>query len=164
RHSTAERYVEAIQSYKQSLEILRRSQVEGKLHRAEEAQVVAEAEEAELQRLAEERRKNEEAEWQQLEERRKNEEAERQQLEERRKSEEISRKLSQHREWAGEFVWVGGGTFSMGCTSEQGGDCLNHEYPVHQVTISDFIMGKYEVTQAQWRAVMGSDPRKLKFD
>jgi formylglycine-generating enzyme required for sulfatase activity len=37
------------------------------------------------------------------------------------------------------------------------------ERPVHQVTISrGFWMGKYPVTQAQWQAVMGSDPSSFK--
>ena len=45
----------------------------------------------------------------------------------------------------------------MGCTSEQS-DCDSDERPTHSVTVSSFQMGKYEVTQAQWRAVMGSNP------
>jgi formylglycine-generating enzyme required for sulfatase activity len=32
------------------------------------------------------------------------------------------------------------------------------EKPVHHVTLSDFSIGKYEVTQAQWSAVMGNNP------
>jgi sulfatase modifying factor 1 len=31
------------------------------------------------------------------------------------------------------------------------------ERPVHPVTLNDFFIGKYEVTQQVWRAVMGSD-------
>jgi formylglycine-generating enzyme required for sulfatase activity len=57
-----------------------------------------------------------------------------------------------------EMVFVEGGTFKMGCTSEQGGDCYDDEKPTRRVTVSSFQMGKYEVTQAQWRAVMGSNP------
>ena len=57
-----------------------------------------------------------------------------------------------------ELVFVEGGTFTMGCTSEQGVDCYESEKPSHQVTVSSFQMGKYEVTQAQWRAVMGNNP------
>jgi len=45
----------------------------------------------------------------------------------------------------------------MGCTSEQR-DCRADEYPVHAVTLSSFFIGKYEVTQEQWRAVMGNNP------
>ena len=55
-----------------------------------------------------------------------------------------------------EMVLVQGGTFQMG--SNDGDD---DEKPVHRVTVKDFYIGKYEVTQAQWRAVMGSDPPKL---
>ncbi len=56
-----------------------------------------------------------------------------------------------------EMVFVKGGTFQMGCTSEQS-DCDDDEKPVHTVTVDDFYIGKYEVTQAQWRAIMGSNP------
>jgi formylglycine-generating enzyme required for sulfatase activity len=56
-----------------------------------------------------------------------------------------------------EMVFVEGGTFTMGCTSEQS-DCNDAEKPTHRVTVSSFQIGKYEVTQAQWRAVMGSNP------
>lgn len=54
------------------------------------------------------------------------------------------------------------GTFMMGCTDEAGSICEDEEKPVHQVTLSAFQMGKYEVTQAQWEAVMGSNPSELK--
>ena len=57
-----------------------------------------------------------------------------------------------------EMVFVEGGTFQMGATSEQGSDAYGDEKPVHSVTLSDFYIGKYEVTQAQWKAVMGKNP------
>jgi formylglycine-generating enzyme required for sulfatase activity/tRNA A-37 threonylcarbamoyl transferase component Bud32 len=57
-----------------------------------------------------------------------------------------------------DMVRIQGGTFKMGCTSEQGSDCYDDEKPTHSVTLSNFYIGKYEVTQAQWRAVMGSNP------
>ena len=63
-----------------------------------------------------------------------------------------------------EMVLVRGGTFTMGCTSELGYDCYNDEKPAHQVTVSDFQIGIYEVTQAQWQAVMGSNPSNFKGD
>jgi formylglycine-generating enzyme required for sulfatase activity len=62
----------------------------------------------------------------------------------------------------GTFILVKGGTFTMGCTSEQSG-CDSDERPTHSVTLSNFYMGQTEVTQAQWRAVMGSDPPNLAF-
>ena len=55
-----------------------------------------------------------------------------------------------------EMVFVQGGKFTMGCTPEQGNDCFDNERPSHQVTVGDFYIGKYEVTQAQWKAVMGT--------
>jgi len=57
----------------------------------------------------------------------------------------------------GQMVFVKGGTFTMGCTSEQS-DCDDDEKPAHQVTVSDFYIGKYEVTQKQWREIMGNNP------
>lgn len=60
------------------------------------------------------------------------------------------------------MIAIQGGTFWMGCSSEQVGDCEDNENPVHQVTLSDFSIGKYEVTQAQWRAVMGTSPSYFK--
>ena len=56
------------------------------------------------------------------------------------------------------MVYVAGGTFTMGATSEQGSDAYSNESPTHSVTLSDFSIGKYEVTQAEWMAVMGSNP------
>ncbi|MDE7150627.1 MAG: formylglycine-generating enzyme family protein, partial [Bacteroidales bacterium] len=41
-------------------------------------------------------------------------------------------------------------------TSEQGSDAYDNEKPVHSVTLSDFYIGKYEVTQSQWESVMGT--------
>jgi len=62
----------------------------------------------------------------------------------------------------GRFNQVKGGSFDMGCTGEQRG-CDDDEQPVRRVTLSDYYMGETEVTQAQWRAVMGSDPPELRF-
>jgi len=62
------------------------------------------------------------------------------------------------------MVFVQGGTFTMGCTNEQGDDCYDNEKSAHQVTVSSFYIGKYEVTQAQWQAVMGSNPSYFKGD
>ena len=63
-----------------------------------------------------------------------------------------------------EMVAVKGGTFTMGCTSEQGGDCYSDEKPTHSVTLNDYYIGKYEVTQELWKAVMGSNPSNWKGD
>jgi formylglycine-generating enzyme required for sulfatase activity len=62
------------------------------------------------------------------------------------------------------MIYVRGGTFTMGCTNEQDSDCFDDEKPAHQVTLSSFYIGKYEVTQAQWKAVMGNNPSKFKGD
>ena len=60
------------------------------------------------------------------------------------------------------MVYVEGGTFMMGATSEQGSDAYDRENPAHQVTLSSFSIGKYEVTQEEWEAVMGSNPSYFK--
>ena len=62
------------------------------------------------------------------------------------------------------MVWVEGGTFRMGATSEQGSDAYSDEKPVHSVTLSSFYIGKTEVTQALWKAVMGSNPSDFRGD
>ncbi len=63
-----------------------------------------------------------------------------------------------------EMVLVEGGRFQMGCTVEQGDDCLSREKPAHWVSLDDFHIGKYEVTQAQWKAVMSNNPSYFKED
>jgi formylglycine-generating enzyme required for sulfatase activity len=63
-----------------------------------------------------------------------------------------------------QFVSVSGGMFTMGCTAEQGGDCDDDEKPAHTVTLKDFSIGKYEVTQALWQAVMDENPSNFKGD
>ena len=63
-----------------------------------------------------------------------------------------------------EMVEVRGGTFRMGATSEQGSDAYDGEKPVHSVTLSGYYIGKTEVTQALWKAVMGSNPSEFKGD
>jgi serine/threonine protein kinase len=60
------------------------------------------------------------------------------------------------------FVFVEGGSFEMGCTLEQGGDCYDDEKPSQTERVGSFYMSKYEVTQAQWEAVMGSNPSNFK--
>ena len=62
-----------------------------------------------------------------------------------------------------EFVQIPAGEFLMGSESEEAIDHM--EQPVTRVRISrGFYLGKYEVTQAEWQAVMGSNPSYLYFD
>jgi len=56
-----------------------------------------------------------------------------------------------------EFVWIPAGEFMMG---SDGGEAV--EQPVHKVHIDGFWMGKYEVTQGQWKAVMYDNPAYFK--
>jgi formylglycine-generating enzyme required for sulfatase activity len=62
-----------------------------------------------------------------------------------------------------EFVLIPAGEFLMGSDKEKDQDADDHETPQHRVRISKpFYLGKYEVTQALWEAVMGSNPGKFK--
>ncbi len=63
-----------------------------------------------------------------------------------------------------EMIPVEGGTFTMGATAEQGDDARDDEKPSHEVTLSNYAIGKFEVTQALWTAVMGINPSKFKGD
>lgn len=56
------------------------------------------------------------------------------------------------------MVRVEGGSFMMGGTPEQGEEAFSDEKPPHKVTVSTFYIGRYPVTQDQWKAVMGSNP------
>lgn len=60
------------------------------------------------------------------------------------------------------MVYVEGGSFVMGATSEQGSDACSTEKPAHRVTVSSYYMGQTEVTQALWQAVMGTNPSEFK--
>jgi len=60
-----------------------------------------------------------------------------------------------------EFVWVPGGCYEMGCGSWTS-DCARDEKPVHEVCVDGFWMGKTEVTQGQWKQIMGDNPAKFK--
>ena len=63
-----------------------------------------------------------------------------------------------------EMVYVKGGTFMMGATPEQGGGCEDNEKPAHEVTLINFYIGKYPVTQTQWKAVMNNNPSHFDGD
>ncbi|MBR2153023.1 MAG: SUMF1/EgtB/PvdO family nonheme iron enzyme [Bacteroidaceae bacterium] len=62
------------------------------------------------------------------------------------------------------MVSVSGGTFLMGAqntdssSSNYDADAYDYEAPVHNVTLSDYSIGETEVTQALWKAVMGTNP------
>jgi formylglycine-generating enzyme required for sulfatase activity len=69
--------------------------------------------------------------------------------------------VDQQREWRRmkfEFVSVAPGEFTMGCSAGDN-QCDDAERPAHRVRIiTGFEIGKYEVTQAMWESVMGSNP------
>jgi formylglycine-generating enzyme required for sulfatase activity len=52
------------------------------------------------------------------------------------------------------MVLISGGTFTMGSPDDEP-ERSDDEGPQHEVTIPDFFIGKYQVTQEQWRIVAG---------
>ena len=56
-----------------------------------------------------------------------------------------------------EMVFVEGGTYKMGSNSGE-----SNEKPVHEVTLDSFYIGRFEITQLQWKEVMGSNPSYFK--
>ena len=58
-----------------------------------------------------------------------------------------------------EFVPVEGGSCLIGCISGR-----PHEAPVHKVTVSQFFMAKYPVTQHQWNSIMDRNPSHFTGD
>jgi len=58
-----------------------------------------------------------------------------------------------------EMLLVPAGSFTMGCTPSFQWGCSDAENPLHTVTLTNaFYLARYEVTQAQWTAKMGSNP------
>ena len=133
----AEEAIEAIHAEIEAAKRLEaaRKAAEQKRKAAEEERKKRE-EEARLKREEEERRKREE--------------------EERRKREAIE-KLTK------DMVFVKGGTFTMGCTSEQR-DCDDDESPTFEATVSDFYLGRYEVTFEEYDAFCAATGREKPDD
>jgi len=83
------------------------------------------------------------------------------------RSEEASRETQQAQVFqeaiadiALELVAIPGGTFTMGSPADEEGR-EDDEGPQHEVTVPQFLMGKYQVTQAQYQAVMGENPARF---
>jgi formylglycine-generating enzyme required for sulfatase activity len=65
-------------------------------------------------------------------------------------------------DWEPNMVFVGKGSFRMGCDDVQYEHCSDLEKPVHDVELTnDFWIGETEITQGEWKAVMGSYPSKF---
>jgi formylglycine-generating enzyme required for sulfatase activity len=66
------------------------------------------------------------------------------------------------------FVKIEGGAFQMGSDyiehDEDGNEANSHERPIHFVTVKSFYMSKYEVTQKEWKEIMGNNPSYFKGD
>jgi formylglycine-generating enzyme required for sulfatase activity len=118
---------------------------------AEEAaeEVQAELDTAERRKAAQETalRKREEIE-------RQNREAEA--ADKKRQAEEAARKKA-----LPDMVFVQGGTFQMGSPNNDT-EAYSDEKPQHEVTVRDFEIGKYPVTQKLWQEIMGANPSHFK--
>ncbi len=60
------------------------------------------------------------------------------------------------------MVALPGGNFQMGC-SPGDSQCSSYEKEPHKVSVTPFRIGRYEVTQAQWQAVMNDQPNPARF-
>lgn len=61
------------------------------------------------------------------------------------------------------MIKVDGGSFMMGATPKQMSDAYADEKPAHKVTLSEFYIGEFPVTQELWKALMGFNPSLRKF-
>ena len=89
-------------------------------------------------------------------------EAERQRRE--RKAQERARREAEARQkWPklGLVLRVESGSFTMGCQGGRDSECDDDEKPAHRVQVRSFEIGKYEVTQELWEAVMGDNPSRF---
>ena len=62
-----------------------------------------------------------------------------------------------------EMIRIPGGRFTMG-SSRRSDSIFNDEGPPHEVKVREFLIGRYPVTQAEWKAVMGTNPSYFKGD
>ncbi len=72
-----------------------------------------------------------------------------------------SRKSGLHDPFHDLMIYIKGGSFDMGDTF---GDGYLWETPVHRVTVPDFFLCKFEVTQAQWAYITGDNPSSHRGD
>ena len=76
-------------------------------------------------------------------------------------------KFRGYREYIGdvalEMFLIPNGTFTMGAPESEEGS-YDDERPQHNVTISEFLMGRYPVTQEQWRAIASRTDLKVDLD
>ena len=131
-----------VQSQIDSIAKVRQQETEEKLR-----QELAAAEQARLER--------EQAEKERLERERK----EREEAERKRRETGYSNGILKVNGIEYPMVYVSGGSFMMGSDDSE---AYSDEKPVHRVTLSSYRIGKYEVTQELWEAVMGSNPSYFK--
>lgn len=62
-----------------------------------------------------------------------------------------------------EMINVQGGSFYMGSPGKPSGS-FSYEHPIHEVNVKSFSIGRTEVTQALWKAIMGNNPSTVQGD
>ena len=60
------------------------------------------------------------------------------------------------------MIYVKGGEFLMGEPAGEGDEARAEKAAVHKVKVDDYYIGQFEITQSQWRAVMGTDISRQK--
>ncbi len=85
----------------------------------------------------------------------------REQVEAERKKREAEAAAHRADPFADLMIPIKRGSFDMGDTFNEG---QSWERPIHRVTVKDFHLCKYLVTQAQWQAIMGDNPSYFKGD
>ena len=93
--------------------------------------------------------------------RRQEEEPKRQQEEARREQQKAGLQSEIINNLINNMVYVEGGSFTMGSDDS---DADSYEKPAHRETVGSFSIGKYEVTQREWKEVMGNNPSHFKGD
>lgn len=62
-----------------------------------------------------------------------------------------------------DMVAIPSGIFMMGANQKED-NAYPEEYPLHQVSVEAFYLGKFEITQAQWKAIMNNNPSTFQGD
>jgi formylglycine-generating enzyme required for sulfatase activity len=159
--NTASAYIKFIRKYPLSIFVEEADKHLDEIENQDFAQ--KEKDRKERERLAEAQRKAEEAARLAEEKRKKEADIQRQKDAEAARQKRLAEETEQKRQaeialLMPEMVLVKGGTFKMGS------DKYDSEKPIHAVTLNDFHMGKYPITQAQWQKIMGNNPSHFKGD
>ena len=77
---------------------------------------------------------------------------------------QLSKKFQPPDPFLSNMVFVEGGIFDMGCPQNSDYECPEIELPTHQVKLQSFYIGKFEVTQSEWKGITGDSLSKKSAD